>query len=255
VRSQLPEVTRLAHHRPVQIHRRHDFFTCLGHRPVQAVEIDRLEPRHLNLEIEVQGEQLVQLDLQDLFVPTRQFSHAVVGQGKRPLALRRQVLDLYRRHGCQVQLAGRQVAAVTGKDGPLLVDDDRDQEAEGRDAGRDLGHLLVGVDPRLAGVGLELSDRPQLKHRFERLNRVLQGLAGCRLAGVFIGSLGDSLFLCIQSYGHDAPPLMNRSPIAAVGERNRSRGLQGTHRLAAVVQTQATWPPKEPKSLDSAGAS
>src|SRR5262249_50243786 len=93
------------------------------------------------------------------------------------------MLDLHNRNFAQTDDPGGGEPGMAGQYHPLLVDQDRVEEAEGANASRELGNLAVAMGAGIARVCLQLRHRPELDG-----DRVQQALEfGYRL-GVDVGS-------------------------------------------------------------------
>src|SRR5436305_11916902 len=80
-----------------------------------------------------------------LRIPAGILGDFVVGKGKGAPFGVRQALHLDHRHLLQAEQSCRRIAAVAGNDQTALVDQNRDQKAEGGDAVSDLTDLLLRV--------------------------------------------------------------------------------------------------------------
>ena len=85
-----------------------------------------------------------------------------------PLLRLAQVLEANHWHLGEPQLAGRQQPTVAGEDAALLVDQHRVGPPELHHARRDLVYLALTVRARVALVGAQAVDRPQLDPVSER---------------------------------------------------------------------------------------
>jgi hypothetical protein len=69
------------------------------------------------------------------------------------------VIEVQGRHLAPTERAAGEQPPVTGDDPAVMIDQDRDVEAERFDTIRDLLDLLFAVDPRVLGVWLKFFDR------------------------------------------------------------------------------------------------
>ncbi len=103
------------------------------------------------------------------------------------------------RHTRKSELLGCEPTAVTGNDALVRTDDERNQEAEGAQASRDLRDLLVGVVAQFARVGFQGIGR----NVFDRLARnVLDAQLG---RGLRSGEGGRDDFDIVSSCWLGAP--------------------------------------------------
>ncbi len=98
---------------------------------------------------------------------------------------------------------------MAGDDAVVVVDQDRVGPAEGPDGGGDLGHLLVGMGPGIAGIGDEVRHRPVLDgqmlacHAGCGLNSGVSRLFGgcfCRRGGVKVPEFRGFLASHVRGY-------------------------------------------------------
>jgi hypothetical protein len=115
------------------------------------------------VEIEALVPQPGQLLCKERLIPPAVQSKLIIRDHIRPLLRRRQMPEPDHRHLGQPQLPGRHQPAVPGEDAISLVDQDRVGEAELDHRGRDLRHLVGAMCPRVALVGPEPVDRPELQ--------------------------------------------------------------------------------------------
>ena len=91
---------------------------------------------------------------------SRSFQVAIVRDHEGASLGRGQVIEAKGRHLAPAELAASEQPAVTGDHLIVTIDQDWDIEAKGLDAVGDLPDLLLAVEPRVRGIGLEFFDRP-----------------------------------------------------------------------------------------------
>ena len=122
------------------------------------------------IEIEIFLPERFQFHPEHLFIPAGIERQPVVSQHQRaPLRFCQMVQDDNRNFG-HAQLAGGQQARVTGNHDPVRCDQERICPAEFPDGRRDLCHLLVGVRARIAHIGQEPIDRPNLNLQMREID-------------------------------------------------------------------------------------
>ena len=121
----------------------------------QKIQLGGIEPGDLRIEVQVQGSQTLQLDLEDLPVPASQLGQPIIGDHIGPALGIGHMVQPNRGDGRATEALGSLDAAVAGNNDVVGVDQDRIVEAEVADRGRDLADLLVGVDARVAGIGFQ----------------------------------------------------------------------------------------------------
>lgn len=156
VRSDLPNIPEARYRRANNV--RHCISRIRLRRFVikaadQHVDLGHLETGDGQIEVEIRIEQVLQLDGQDLRVPSSFLCQLVVGENVgSPLCLAH-VLEAYHGHGLKSQGLGCRNATVTGDDDAVLVDEDGIVKAERPDADGDLGALLITMGAGVSAIG------------------------------------------------------------------------------------------------------
>ena len=114
------------------------------------------------IEIEPLVAQPADLLGQQLIVPARGGRELVVSDDVGPLLRFGEMLQPHHRHLGETKLPCRHQPAVASEDSVDLVDQDRVGEAELDHRGGELRHLILAVGARVALVGAQPLDRPQL---------------------------------------------------------------------------------------------
>ena len=129
-------------------------------RRQQAIDLAVLEAEQAEIiGFAVQG---VDLRRQRVLVPGRRQRQLIVADAIGARLICRQVLQANDGNIAQAQTLCRQQAAVAGDHRAVIGDQERRREAVTRDRGRDLRHLIIRMQPRIALVRLQARDRPPL---------------------------------------------------------------------------------------------
>ncbi len=96
---------------------------------------------------------MLELDCQNLTVPSGLLGKPVVGQDVGAFLVLAQVIEPDYRYSIQAKLLCGFDPPVASDDGSAAVNDNRAVEAERSDAGRNLGDLLRAVRSGIAAVG------------------------------------------------------------------------------------------------------
>lgn len=132
------------------------------------VEPGRVETREREIEVEIALElqlgEIDDLEPQQVSVPVRQLSNAVVGDAIGADLGVGQVLEQHSRHGRESEAPSRLKAAVPGDNRVVAVDQHRVHEAELADRAGNEVDLLVAMPPGIAGVRFERSERQVPDH-------------------------------------------------------------------------------------------
>jgi len=176
--AELPEIAFSADRRVPRIVLRQPICGIVGRRcPLgERIKFRGREPGQLNVEVEF--DKVLKLDRQQVLVPPGELSEAIVGEDVRAFLRLAEALDPERRDLRQTEHPSGLDAAVAGKNGVRLVDEDGVGEAELLDARRDLADLLWRM---YAGVSLERAervDRHPLDHRLQHMRDAAIG-PGC----------------------------------------------------------------------------
>ena len=105
---------------------------------------------------------LRKLDVEALPIPARIFGDLVVGQEQCALLSFAQAFENDYRHLAESEINRGRKATMPQQDCVVLIDYDRDHEAEGENAIADLADLLLGMRPRVTWIGLERMRRNPL---------------------------------------------------------------------------------------------
>ena len=176
----------------------------------QEVYLGKLEPRNLDIEVQVELAQRLELDRQRLLIPLRQLGQPVVRDPKGLHLARAEMADLDRRHLGEPEPLCRFHTGMAGDDPIVGLDHDGDQKAELADARRKLLDLLWRMLAWVALVRSKLLDRTRddvevaLDHARNPLRRVplrhalrasggLAGLAYCGSGGALTRLTGGHL--------------------------------------------------------------
>ena len=160
--AEQPEIARPRH----RVHRRlgNDVFAgetvALVERRQQPIEFLLVETGEV--EIEAGGVQRVQFGCQELLIPGTGENQLVVSDAVRPHLLGTEMRQPNDRDFGESQVAGRQQPSMAGDHLAVLGDQQRHRPAVAGDRRRDLRHLVVRVQPRIALVRLQARDRPLL---------------------------------------------------------------------------------------------
>ena len=151
VAAQRPEVARAAHHPHrhvlgLQLH------VCSGWLD-QQVDLDGVEGGQLDLE--VIGDQQLDLVAQQAHVPAGQQGQLVVGQDIGPFGGLGETRDDAGGHRCEIEALGNLPACFARQNDAVLIDQDGIGDAEIVDALFELEELLGAVTARVVGPGLE----------------------------------------------------------------------------------------------------
>src|SRR5437868_7207509 len=141
---------------PTLAYRRYSRFRFLRWPVDQLHRLGYRETGNGDIEIEIFGQQLLQLIAQYLPVPPRIQRQPIVGYHIGALVCLAHRVDTDGRHFFEAHGARRGDAPVAGQDLPVLVDDDGIGEAEAADAGDDLLDLRLRVAARSIRPGLEI---------------------------------------------------------------------------------------------------
>ncbi len=146
----------------------------LRHEGQQLVEFAIGKPDQR--QVEILGQQFVQFRRQQRLVPGAEFGQLVVGDPIRPALPLGQVPEHDHRRFRQPQLCCREHPAMPRDQLTVLADEAGHGPAELRHAGGDLRHLVRAMRLGIAGIGLELGQRPHLdpiRGKTQRHRRVI----------------------------------------------------------------------------------
>src|SRR5260370_9032860 len=133
------------------------------------VDFGRREAGHLDIEIEL--DEALQLDRQQLTIPSSVEGKLVVGHHIGAPLSRAQMSQAHRRDAVQAEQLCRLDSAMAGNDLAVLSDQNWIVESELPDAVGNLPDLLLGMGSRIAGM------RPQAPHRHRVDAHTLPGLS------------------------------------------------------------------------------
>ena len=128
------------------------------------VDLDRLEASDGKVQALLDEElgKLRKLDVKALPVPARIFGDLVVCQEQCALLGLAQPFEHDHRHLVKVEINRGRMATMPQQDCVLLIDYQRDHEAEGNNAIGDLADLLFRMRPRITLIGFERMRRNPL---------------------------------------------------------------------------------------------
>src|SRR5262249_891993 len=125
----------------------------------QMVDLGNREAGELNVEVEVTGRELFELEGQELIVPAGVECDLVVGKDIGSLLGCRHAVDAKAWDGLHPQKLGGFDTTVTSEDLVVSVDQNRVGEAEALDAVGDLPDLFPRMSPGVSGIGAKVRDR------------------------------------------------------------------------------------------------
>src|SRR5450759_70770 len=129
--------------------------------------------------VEPNIDEALQLNRQDLWIPTSLFGQAVVGDDVGSLLGLIEVREANRRHRRYVEALGGFDASVPGDDVAIVIDQDRVVEAKSENGFSNLADLAFGMSPSIAISRSKRVDRRlfnlQIAHLCPRLVKAEEG--------------------------------------------------------------------------------
>jgi hypothetical protein len=128
---------------------------CVLERGDPQVDLAHLEAGHFEVEIETAERKVSELLGQQPVVPDRDLGQPVVGDHEGASLGRGQVIEAQCRHLAPSEFAASEQPAIPSDHVIFTIDQDRNIEAEGRDAAGDLPGLLFAMQARVGRIQLQ----------------------------------------------------------------------------------------------------